>query len=257
MSLSKIIAIANQKGGVAKTTTCLSLGASLAEQGWSVLLIDLDPQGNLTCSLGLHPERLRRTIADAMLANNSVVGITCETDVPLLDLAPANQELAIIERFLYTRANYEWVLKQRLDAMGTEYYDVVIIDCLPSLGALTLNALTAANLLIVPTQCEFYASHALRNIVQLVQAVRQKTNPDLAYRVLVTMYDRRNRVSHMVQQQLEHSLRDALFQTVIEVDTKIRESPILGQPINLYAPLTRAANQYRLLAQELMNHHVA
>jgi chromosome partitioning protein len=171
MSLAKIIAIANQKGGVAKTTTCLSLGASLAEAGQSVLLIDLDPQAHLTCSLGLEPERLHRTIADALLANNSVLSITRETEVPLLDLAPANQGLGIVEKVLYGRADYERVLKTRLAAMEDDYYDVIIMDCLPSFGALALNALTAAELVIVPTQCEYYASRTLRPVMKLVHLV--------------------------------------------------------------------------------------
>jgi chromosome partitioning protein len=254
MSLAKIIAIANQKGGVAKTTTCLSLGASLAEAGQSVLLIDLDPQAHLTCSLGLEPEQLHHTVADALLANNSVLSITRETEVPLLDLAPANQGLGIVEKVLYGRANYEGVLKSRLAAMGHDYYDVVVMDCLPSFGALTLNALTAAELLIVPTQCEYYASRALRPVMKLVQLVRHKTNPRLAYRVLITMFDRRNRISHTVRGQLERAFPDGLLETIIEVDTKLKESPVAGQPVNLYAPHTRAAAQYRTLAQELMNH---
>ena len=130
----------------------------------------------------------------------------------------------------------------------------MIIDCLPSFGTLTLNALSAADLLIIPTQCEYYASRSLRYVVQLVRLVRQKTNPALAYRVLVTMFDRRNRISHLIHRQLERSFSEALLKTVIEVDTKLRESPLFGQPVNLYAPRTRAADQYRQLAQGLMQY---
>jgi chromosome partitioning protein len=254
MPLPRTIAIANQKGGVAKTTTCLSLGASLAEQGRSVLLIDLDPQAHLTLSLGVNPGKLRRTIADALLANSPLVSITRETNVPLLDLAPANQGLGILEKVLYGRPRYECVLKNRLEAMGHAYYDVVVIDCLPSFGTLTLNALTAADLLIVPTQCEYYASHALLPVLKLVQLVRQKTNPALSYRLLITMYDERNRISHILRKRLEGYFRGALLETMIEVDPSLKESPVFGQPVNRYAPGSRAANQYRLLAQELMNH---
>lgn len=254
MTLPKTIAIASQKGGVAKTTTCLSLGASLAEQGQSVLLIDLDPQAHLTVSLGLDPDELRHTVKDALLANATLVSVTRETGVPLLDLAPANQGLSALDKVLYGRPNYESFLKNRLEATGDEYYDVVLMDCPPSVGTLLLNALSAARLLIIPTQCEYYASRSLYPVLQLVRLVRDKTNPDLAYRILITMFDRRNRISHLIRAQLEASFSGALLDTVIEVDTKLRESPVVGQPITLYASRTRGAQQYRALAQELMNH---
>ncbi len=254
MTLPKIVAIVSQKGGVAKTTTCLSLGASLAELGKSVLLVDLDPQSHLTISLGLNPTELRHTVKDAFLANASLVSITRETSVPLLDLAPANQGLSVLDRLLYGRPKYEYFLKNSLDASNAGYYDVILIDGPPSFGTLTLNALTAASLVIVPTQCEYYSSRSLLNVLQLVQLVRQKTNPSLAYRVLVTMYDRRNRISQLIRERLERAFSHALLKTIIEVDTKLRESPAFGQPITLYAPRTRGAEQYRALAQELMNH---
>lgn len=254
MTLPRTITIANQKGGVAKTTTCLSLGASLAQRGRSVLLVDLDPQAHLTMSLGLNAVQLRRTIGDTLLANSPLVSVTRETDVPLLDLAPANQGLNMLDKLLYRLSNYESVLKNRLEAMDAGYYDVIIIDSPPFFGTLTLNALTAADLLIIPTQCEYYASRSLHHILQLLRLVRQKTNPALAYRVLITMFDRRNRISHIIRRQLERSFSDTLLETIIEVDTKLRESPIFGQPVTLYAPHTRGATQYRALAQELMNH---
>jgi chromosome partitioning protein len=254
MTSPRIIAIASQKGGVAKTTTCLSLGACLAESGRSVLMIDLDPQAHLTLSLGIRPESLRHTARDAILANRTLVGVTRETDVPLLDLAPANQGLNALDKLLYNRPEYEYLLKRRFEASGGDYYDVILIDCPPSFGTLMLNALTAADLVIVPTQCEYYASRALRHVLQLVQLVRQKSNSALAYRVLITMFDRRNRISHFVREQLAQSFPGALFETIIEVDTKLRESPVVGQPITRYAPHTRGAEQYRALAQELMNH---
>jgi chromosome partitioning protein len=254
MTLPRLIAIANQKGGVAKTTTCLSLGASLATQGQSVLLIDLDPQAHLTLSLGLKANQLRHTVKDALLGHASLVSITHETDVPLLDLAPSSQELSVVDRLLYGRPNYEYLLKNRLGATDDGYYDVILVDCPPSLGTLMLNALTAAELLIVPTQCEYYASRSLRHVLELVRLVREKTNPMLAYRVLITMFDRRNKISHMVREQLERVLSDALLGTIIEVDTKLRESPLRCLPITSYAPRTRAARQYVALAKELMNH---
>ncbi len=252
--LPKAIAIASQKGGVAKTTTCLSLGACLAEQGKSVLLIDLDPQAHLTLSLGVNPAELRRTTRDALLANATLISVTRETGVPFLDLAPASQRLSALDRLLYGRSKYEYFLKNCLEAMDVEPYDLILMDCPPFLSTLVLNALTAAQLLIVPTPCEHFAGLSLRQVLNLVKAVRQKTNPDLNYRVLITMFDRRNRVSHMIRKQLTRLFSDALFTTVIEIDTKLRECPIYGQPITRYAPHTRGAAQYRALAQELMNH---
>ena len=253
MTWPKIIAIASHKGGVAKTTTCLSLGGSLAEQGKSVLLIDLDPQSHLTLSLGLNPEELHHTIRDAFLGNVSLVSVTRETGVPLLDLAPANQGLSVLDKLLYGRPNYEYFLKNRLDATDSGYYDIVLIDSPPSFGTLILNALTAAELLITPTQCEYYASRSLNYMQQMVQLVQQKANPDLSYRVLITMFDRRNKISHTTREQLERAFPDALLETIIEVDTKLRESPAFGLPITFYAPRTRGAAQYRALAQELMS----
>lgn len=253
MTLPRTIAIASQKGGVAKTTTCLSLGGSLAEQGKSVLLVDLDPQAHLTLSLGLNPAELRHTIREAFLGNASLVSVTRETGVPLLDLAPANQGLSVLDKLLYGRPNYEYFLKNRLDATDAEYYDVVLIDSPPAFGTLMLNALTAAELLIIPTQCEYYASSSLRRVLQMVQLVQQKTNPGLVYRVLITMFDRRNRISHVIREQLERSFSDELLEIIIEVDTKLRESPAFGLPVTLFAPRTRGAVQYRALAQELMN----
>jgi len=249
-----IIAISNQKGGVAKTTTCLSLGACLAEMGQSVLLIDLDPQANLTLSLGLRPEELRRTVGEALLGNTSLVSVSRESSVFDLDIVPANQELVALDKILYGRQGYEFHLKNGLDGTGDGFYDIVLIDCPPSFGTLTLNALTAADLLIVPVQCEYYAARSLRQIVELVKLVRQRTNPRLIYRVLVTMYDQRNRICQLILAQMQRKLSRVLFETVIQVDTKLRESPAFGQPVTLYAPNTRGAQQYRALAKELINH---
>jgi chromosome partitioning protein len=246
-----IIAISNQKGGVAKTTTCLSLGACLAEMGLGVLLIDLDPQAHLTMSMGITPEGLRRTISDALLANTSVVSASRESEVPGLDIVPANQELALIDKLLYGRNGYEHHLKNRLAAMSQDLYDFVLIDCAPSFGTITLNALTAAELLIIPIQCEYYAARSLRATLRLAKMVQERTNPGLSYRLLVTMYDRRNRICGMVRDQMQGQLGHLLFDTTIEVDTKLRESPAFGQPITHYAPNTRAARQYRALAREL------
>lgn len=246
------IAVCNQKGGVAKTTTCLSLGACLAEMGYSVLLIDLDPQGHLSLSLGLKPEYLHRTGSDALLSNTSLVSVSRESAVLGLDIVPANQKLALIDKILYGRKGFEYHLRHRLDTINQDLYDYVLIDCAPAFGTLTLNALTAANLLIIPVQCEYYAAKSLRSIFELTKLIRKKTNANLNYQLLMTMYDRRNRICRLVRNQLENSLNHILFETIIEIDTKLRESPAYGQPITHYAPNTRSAEQYRALAKELI-----
>jgi chromosome partitioning protein len=252
--MTTTIAISNQKGGVAKTTTCLSLGACLAEIGQLVLLIDLDPQAALTLSLGLKPDDLRHTVDEALLGNTSLTSISRESAVFGLDIVPANRGLVVLDKVLYGRQGYEFYLKQGLDSLGQGRYDIVLIDCPPSMGTLTLNALTAADLLIIPIQPEYYAAQALRQVIDLAKLVRSKTNPKLSYRALVTMYDRRNKICRIIYEQMQHGLANMLFKTVIEIDTRLKESPVYGQPITLYAPNTRSALQYRALAQELMNH---
>ena len=251
--MTKTIVVSNQKGGVAKTTTCLSLGASLSELGHFVLLVDLDPQAHLTLSMGLNPKKLRRSVHDALLGNNSLVSVSRESSVPGLDIIPANQRLVVLEKVLYGRNGFQNRLKRGLEAMGNGFYDFVLIDCPSALGTLTLNALTAADLLIIPIQCEYFAAHTLLNYMKLVQHMREKTNPQLAYRVLVTMYDRRNKICQVTLDQMQRGLSEAFFETIIEVDTKLRESPVLGQPVTFYAPKTRGAEQYRALAKELLN----
>ncbi|HDQ70610.1 MAG TPA: ParA family protein [Chloroflexi bacterium] len=145
-------------------------------------------------------------------------------------------------------------MKRGLNAMGEGFYDFVLIDCPPSLGTLTLNGLTAADLLIIPVQCDYYTAYSLRHFVKIVQQIREKMNPWLTYRVLVTMYDRRNKICEVIHEQMTKSLNSVLFDTIIEVDTKLRESPAFGQPVTHYAPKTRGARQYRALAKELLNH---
>ena len=252
--MSKTIAVSNQKGGVAKTTTCLSLGACLAEMNKNVLLIDLDPQAHLTVSLGLKPNNVRHAVDEVLLGNKSLVSVSRESSVSGLDIIPANRMLIVLDKVLYGRPGYQFRLKKGLEAMGEGFYDFVLIDCPPSLGTLTLNGLAAADLLLIPVQCDYYAAYSLRHFLKMIQQVREKTNPWLTYRVLVTMYDRRNKICQIILQQMQQGLNSFLFNTIIEIDTKLRESPAFAQPITHYAPKTRGAQQYRALARELTNH---
>jgi chromosome partitioning protein len=249
--MSATIAISNQKGGVGKTTTCHSLGAALAETGHAVLLIDLDPQANLTLSLGLQPQDLRRTIIDSLMGTSSLLGVSSESDVFALDIVPANHELALVDKVLYRLPGFHYRLKQALDRIQQEMYDYVLLDCPPSLAPLTINALSAAELLIIPVQCEFYATHDLGKVVGLARKIGRKVNPDLDHRVLVTLYDQRNKISRIMLEEIQNRFGDVLLKTIIQIDTKLREAPAFGQPITSYAPRSRGAEQYRALAREL------
>jgi chromosome partitioning protein len=248
----KVIAVANTKGGVAKTTTCLSLGGALTERGHLVLLVDLDPQAHLTASVGVKPNEVRRTVCDVLLNQNSLTEVSQETNVFGLDMAPANDELVIIDKMLYRHPGYEYRLKTDIDEIPYKLYDVILIDCPPTFGTVTINALTAADLVVIPLQCEHYAVRSLLRMLDMVRLTRRKTNPQLSYRLLVTMYDMRNKVHPAILRYLRDRFSDGVLETTIQVDTKLRESPAFGKPVTEYAPKTRAARQYRAVTQELI-----
>lgn len=247
-----IIAVSNEKGGVAKTTTVLSLGAALSEMGQKILLIDLDPQANLTLALGYQPKNLEHTIADVLLETAPLLNGRLSTSIPGADLIPSNASMENAEQVLPVYINYTTRLKTAVTACAELPYELVIMDCPPSLGAVTINALTTANLLIIPTQAEYFSAYALRDMMNLIRQVRNEDNPDLAYRILITMLDQRNRAHRNIHEQLDRTFGQGLFKTLIEIDTKLRESPILGMAITQYKPNSRGALQYRNLAEELM-----
>lgn len=251
--MTYIFAVANEKGGVAKTTTTLSLGGALVEAGKEVLMIDLDAQGNLTLGLGITPAKVRHSVADVLLNSESIISVSRETPIPGLDLVPSNPEMGTAERFLPIRPNHEMILKNALlNSPTMSKYDFVLMDCPPSLGAVTTNALTAANAVIIPTQPEYFSAHGLRSLMAAIRRVRGQTNPNLAYYVLITMMDRRNRIHRTLSEQLQVTFKEGLLETVIEIDTKLRESSVAGLPITHYTPQSRSAIQYRALAQELI-----
>jgi chromosome partitioning protein len=249
----KTIAISNEKGGVAKTTTTLSLGAALVELGNRVLLIDLDAQANLTLALGFEPGENENTSSNVMLDNIPLLDVRKKTDVENLDLIPSSSRIEISEQFLPVRTNYTTILQKAIRSTSLPY-DFIILDCPPALGAITKNALTASDLLLIPTQAEYFSAYALRNMMTLIRNVREQDNPNLAYRILVTMLDRRNRTHRNIHEQLRTTFGDGVFNTVIEMDTKLRESPIAGLPITHYKSGARGSTQYRVLAQELIEY---
>jgi chromosome partitioning protein len=239
---------------VAKTTTALTLGACFVEQQRETLLIDLDPQGNLTGGLGLNPAEIRRSAADLLLGNESVLRVSRETCVPGLDLIPSNADMVTAAQFLPLRKPYEPLLRDGLAQPDAAHYEVVIMDCPPSLGPVAICALTAAQLVLIPTQCEYFALQALNSTLKLVNLVRVKTNPALLHRVLITMFDRRGNLHERLLAHVQQHIGAHLLQTMIGVDAKLRESQLAGKPITLHAQASRSAQQYRQLTEELLSY---
>ncbi len=251
--MTYFISITNEKGGVAKTTTALSLGAALVESGRQVLLVDLDSQANLTLALGADPLNGHATILNSVTDQSPIHRIWRETGIPGLFLIPSNHDLGYIERILPTRPEYEFALKKVFTESPLPF-DYVIFDCPPFLGSMVINALTASNLLIIPTQAEYFSIYALKNMMSLIRRVRAQTNPNLTYRLLLTMFDRRNRIHRTLSEQLRANFGNGLLETVIMIDTRLRESSIAGLPIIYHAPKSRSALQYRELAQEILQY---
>lgn len=252
--MPKTIAISNEKGGVAKTTTTLSLGAALAELGNRILLIDLDAQANLTLALGFEPGEAEQTSVNIMLDNAPLMSARRKTEIEHLDLIPSSSRMETSEQFLPVRTNYTAILQRAIRNAPHLPYDYILLDCPPALGSVTRNALAASDLLIIPTQAEYFSAYALRNMMSLIRRTREEDNPALAYRILVTMLDRRNRTHRNIHEQLRGTFGEGVFHTVIEMDTKLRESPIAGLPITHYKPGARGSTQYRVLAQELLEY---
>ncbi len=249
--MSYVVAISNEKGGVAKTTTALSLGAALAEAGHKVLVMDLDPQANLTLALGVEPGSTATTSSQILIELARLEDAVLKTEIGNLDLIPSHSSIEAAEQFLPVRSHYTLGIRRALEAAAPLQHDFVFLDCPPFLGAITINALSAADLAIIPTQAEYFSAYALRSMMGMIRRVRQESNPGLGYRILITMLDRRNRTHRNMQEQLQVTFGQGLFGTIIEVDTKLRESAIAGVPITRYRPGSRASQQYRDLAQEL------
>jgi chromosome partitioning protein len=247
-----VIAVCHQKGGVAKTTTASTLAAVFAEQGRPTLAIDLDPTANLTASFGMNPARIRRSAADVLLGNDNLASVCLHTRLPKLDLIPSNAEMATVSRFLNLRPRFEYLLQSSLERSDLSGYEWIVVDCPPAVVSLTMAALTAAQLAIIPIQCEYYSLQALETMFRTISSVRAKTNPYLAFRLLVVMYDHRGSLHSRVLEMVRSRYESALFETMIGFDSKLRESQLAGIPITHFAPKSRATLQYQTLAQELI-----
>jgi chromosome partitioning protein len=250
---AQVLALCNQKGGVGKTTTAINLAAALVERGYRVLLVDFDPQGAASVGLGVNPHTLERTVYDVLLdGGQPVAQIVAATGVPGLDLLPANIDLSAAELQLVTEVGRESALRRVLEPLLTRY-DVVLIDCQPSLGLLTLNALCAADRVLVPLECEFFALRGVALLMDTIDKVQRRLNPDLRLvGILATMYDGRTVHSREVLQRLREGFGDKLFGTVVNRTIKFPETSVAGVPITAYAPASAAAAAYRGLAGEVV-----
>lgn len=245
-----VITVCHQKGGVAKTTTVSALGGALAEQGYPTLLIDLDPSANLTAGLGISPREVEKSAADILLGNDEATTLYKATGIPRLNIIPSGPDMSAASQVLSTRPQYETILRRSIQQNNLPH-QFVIIDCPPAVAAITTASLTAADLAIIPTQCEYFAIQAVNTIFSYIRRVRGQHNPQLSYKLLVTMFDLRGKLHTQLYEKLQSYYAEAMFETVIGFDSKLRASQIAGQPITTFAPQTRAARQYRNLAKEI------
>ncbi len=251
-NMGRVIAIANQKGGVGKTTTAINLSSCLAEKGKKVLSIDLDPQGNMTSGLGMEKGSVEKTIYDLMIGEAEVEEVIVKGLIDNLDLMPTSIDLSAAEIELIDIEEKEYILKKTVDKIK-EQYDFIIIDCPPSLNMLTINAMTTADSVLVPIQCEYYALEGLSQLIHTTELVKSRLNSNLEIEgVVFTMYDARTNLSLQVVENVKDNLQQNIYKTIIPRNIRLAEAPSYGMPINLYDPKSTGAESYRKLADEVI-----
>ena len=251
--MGRIIAIANQKGGVGKTTTAINLSACLAEKGQKVLAVDIDPQGNMTSGLGLEKEAVDKTIYDLMIGEATIEDVIYKEVIENLDILPTDINLSGAEIELIGTDNKEFIIRNEVHKVKEEY-DFIIIDCPPSLSVLTINAMTTADTVLVPIQCEYYALEGLSQLIHTIELVKERLNPGLEMEgVVFTMYDARTNLSLQVVENVKDNLNQTIYKTIIPRNIRLAEAPSHGLPINLYDSRSAGAESYRLLAKEVID----
>jgi chromosome partitioning protein len=254
--MGRIIAIANQKGGVGKTTTSINLASALAEKGKKVLVIDTDPQGNTTSGFGIDKNEIDNTIYELMIGECSIDEVITRNVVKGIDgvdIIPSNVNLAAVEIELIDSDNKEYILREAISGIRDDY-DFIIIDCPPSLSMLTVNAMTTANTVLVPIQCEYYALEGLSQLVHTVNLVKDRLNPELDMEgVVFTMFDSRTNLSLQVVENVKEHIQENVYKTIIPRNIRLAEAPSYGLPINVYEPKSAGAEAYRLLANEVID----
>lgn len=251
--MRRIIAIANQKGGVGKTTTAINLSASLASLGKKVLAIDMDPQGNMSSGLGVDKNEVEKTVYDLIIGNIGIEECIYEEVIENLDVLPSNIDLSAAEIELIGVDNKEYILRDEVNKVK-EKYDFIIIDCPPALSMLTINAMTTSDSVLVPIQCEYYALEGLSQLIHTIELVQERLNPELEIEgVVFTMYDARTNLSLQVVENVKDNLNQNIYKTIIPRNVRLAEAPSYGMPINLYDPKSKGTESYLLLAEEVIN----